>query len=419
MREDLRKNASHHVHLASVLLFGPAIAAMLLSYSAFTHFLAPYGLDLWTKFVAAVTAAVIAIIYWLSFSILIGVVAFLPRQDRAKIMPVVWVMIAFILAASAYPNVEFMAGGYANDFEDKAYVEMVVGRAEEKAAQIEKLGGQLEPVMNDLRDWLRVKARGERGGETSGVPTNGPVAIWIESYAERAEGMATAIREGKDRAAAVKPRIKAAADIMRAAVNNPASDPASRRVAMQSAAGELRAAAIELSQTVPLSSLGNFADSLKGEQVRPALGAKEVATRARQQAALLSMEAGLKARGEQIEKTLRALSNGDEALIPPYMPAPTPILVVKHALKLLNVIAAALAIDLLPLAIFLIIARVNDAIRRVPEDAVRSLSVGELIDAEKAKAMLRVEQARREQGLIEKSPKTRWLDKDDDGRDAR
>lgn len=422
MREDPRRNAEHQVRLALVLLFGPAVAAMLLSYCAFTHFLAPYGLDLWTKFIAAVTAAVIGIIYWLSFSILLGVVAFLPRQDRKNIMPIVWVMMCFILAASAYPNVEFMAGGYANDFEDKLYVETVVGRAEEKAAQVEKLGAQLEPAMREPAITIRAMAKNEQGGSASGVVSDsgrvGPVAGWVDTYAERFEHLAAEIGTAKLKAAEVKRRIQNSAKKMRDALSKSEGGPAERRAAMQAEADELRTAVIELSQMMPLTMLANFAVSLKGAQVKPSLSANE-GIRARQEAAIAGITAEFRQRGDQIERTLSGLAAPDDGLIPAYMPSPTPILVIKHALKLINVIAAALAIDLLPLAIFLIIARVNDAFRRVPEDAVKSLTVDELLDAEKAKTLLKAEQLRRENGLIDKTPRTQWIDRGDAGRDAR
>ena len=102
--------------------------------------------------------------------------------------------------------------------------------------------------------------------------------------------------------------------------------------------------------------------------------------------------------------------------IPPYNPAPIPVLVIKHAFKLINIIGVAIAVDLLGLGLYFFTARVNDAIRRRPEEAMKALTVADLERAQEAEALLRAKRARRDIGLIERPAQRPWLkDGDEQG----
>jgi hypothetical protein len=96
--------------------------------------------------------------------------------------------------------------------------------------------------------------------------------------------------------------------------------------------------------------------------------------------------------------------------VPAYSPAPSSVLVVKHAWQLGNIIAAALAIDLLPLALYFIVARVSDAMRRtrLQDDDLESMSVGDLVRAIRAEQHLKAKRGRADYGVIE-GPYGRYL----------
>ena len=76
----------------------------------------------------------------------------------------------------------------------------------------------------------------------------------------------------------------------------------------------------------------------------------------------------------------------------------------------------AVAVDLLGLGLYFFTARVNDAIRRRPEEEMKALTVADLERAQEAEAMLRAKRARREFGMIERPSNRSWLkDGDDQG----
>jgi hypothetical protein len=76
----------------------------------------------------------------------------------------------------------------------------------------------------------------------------------------------------------------------------------------------------------------------------------------------------------------------------------------------------AVAIDLLGLVLYFFTARVNDAMKRRPDDEMKSLTVAELVRAQEAEALLKLKRSRTENGLIG-WPATRPLRKggDEDG----
>jgi len=402
-----------------ILILLPAFATSVFNYAAYVNFLSFYGDGWWIRFLALTAAVAVGALYWIGFAVLLGIVAYAPRADRARVMPVIAIMTAMLLAASSYPNVQVMAGGYAGDIEDKAYVEEAAAKADQIKARVrafDQLRGVAGNGETTLRDFETRETRGLLSGFESLEAKPGPVSDSIGAQAARFGALKAQLALGQENAAAIIARIDAAVAAMRTALTDKKADPAHRRTAMQEAGDAFRTAAIDLREALPVAAVSTFAQSLQAPQLRPALSGKQ-RVRAGQLKALEMVEAALKQRGKAIEAVLAGLTGGDDDhAIPPYAPAPASVLVIKHAWQLGNVIAAALAIDLLPLALFLIIARVNDGLRRtrLQDEDLESLSIGEMVRAIRAEQHLKAQRGRAEYGLID-GPYADYLKRKDDG----
>lgn len=412
MSPNLRSQFSDLFARLLVILWLPAAGTSVLNYSAYTEFLAPYGFGWWGLFLAATCAVVVGAIYWLFYAFLLGVVAFLPKSDRAKLTALILLMTAFVLAASSYPNVQVMAGGYAADIEDRAYVEEAATKADLIKAgvrQFDQLSGILAQGGKALRDLEARERRGLLSGFESDNARPGPVSDWVGAQGARFEALAAQIAPAQRKATAIIERIEAASKAMREALDDRELDQAARRSAMQSQGDAFRSAVIELRETLPLAAMQSFALSLQEPPVSPALSGKEN-IQAGQLRAIATVEQALKRQGKQLEGYLSTLKVNETEAVAAYAPAPSSVLVVKHAWQLGNIIAAALAIDLLPLALYFIIARVNDAMRRtrLQDDDLESMSVGDLVRAIRAEQHLKAKRGRADYGVIE-GPYGRYL----------
>jgi hypothetical protein len=399
-----------------MLLMIVAVVVFVLGYAAYLQFLEPYGLGPWTKFLAASVSLAVSVMYWLFFSYLLEVVALLPRAERAKINPIILLMTVFILASSSYPHVQKMGGGFAAELEDKEYIEEVVGRGERVKAgvrQVDQLGGLMTAGAIALRDLEEREKRGLLSGFDSSSAKPGPVSDWIGGFAARLEGAAGGIPNTQKAASEIITRIDAAANAMRQAIQDSGREMAARRASMQAAGDAFRSALIDLGQTLPVASMVALASGLQGEIAEPALSSVPH-VREGQRTAIERVKGELARWGKAIEAAVAPIATATTAEIPPYNPAPIPILVIKHAFKLLNIIGVAIAVDLLGLGLYFFTARVNDAIRRRPEEEMKALTVADLERAQEAEALLRAKRARGDFGLIEPSAQKPWLKHGDD-----
>jgi hypothetical protein len=408
---NLRHQAQALLQKTSLLLWVQAGAITTINFAAYSQFLEPYGLGVWHKFLAAMAAVSVGILFWVFFAWLLEVVAFLPRGERAKINPIILAMTGAILLSSSYPHVQIMGGGYAAEIEDKEYVEDAVARADRvKAAarQFGQLGGVLLGGARTLRDLEEREKRGLLSGFDSGTAKPGPVSDWVGGFAARLEATAATVPDAAKAATPIIERIDAAANAMRTAIQDREKEMAARRTAMQAAGDAFRTAAIELAETLPVASISTLGQSLQSDVPLPALsGAAHI--RDGQLRAVEAVKRELERIGASIEKSVAALGAAKTEQVPAYNPPPIPVLVVKHASKLLNIIGVALAIDLLGLVLYFFTARINDAMKRRPEDETKALTVAELVRAQEAEALLKLKGNRSAYGLLERPEGPNWL----------
>ena len=363
----------------TVLLWVPAFGVTVLNYAACLQFLEPYGLGVWHKFLAATPAVSGGVLFWVFFAWLIEVVTRLPRAERAKINPFILLMSALIVLSSTYPHVQKMGGGYAAEIEDKQYVEMVVARADAvKAAvnKVEPIAGVERGAAKTLRGHEERERRGLLSGFDSGTVKPGPVSDWIGGIAARLEAEAESMSQARQAAGPIIERVNASAKQMRAAIEEKGKgkDMAARRIEMQAAGDAFRTALIELGNTLPISPARALAMSLQGDMPEPALS-QVAQVRQSQLQAVQMVKSEFGRIGKSIDEALDDLGTIASEPVPPYDPPPIPILVLKHADKLLNVIGVAIAIDFLGLALYFFAARVNDAMKRRSDEELRAMTV--------------------------------------------
>ncbi|MGF1620888.1 MAG: hypothetical protein ACFCUR_09760 [Rhodomicrobiaceae bacterium] len=364
------------------------------------------GQDWWLNFLALAAAIGVGLAYWAGFSILLGVVAFAPRADRTRLMPVIILMVVILMASSSYPNVQVLAGGPAAAIEVSEYIQNAAAKADRVKAWVHRLG-QAGAVLQGKAGVHRDSETREKRGLLSGFDSDdarpGPVSDWIGGYAKRFEDLVAQLAQAREKSDGVVARIDAATAAMREATADVSLDAASRQTAMQAAGDQFRTAVIELKEAVPIAAMASLAKALQGPQPRPALSGNEL-IRAGQLQAVETVETALKQQGQEIEAVLAELTVGDAGHdIAPFAPAPASVLVIKHAWQVANFILAAVAIDLAPFALFLIMARVNDALRRTrhQDEDLESVSVGDLERAQRAEQYLKARRARADYGLIE------------------
>ena len=394
----------------SVVLVIVGGVIFILSYSAYLQFLEPYGLGPWTKFLSAGVSLSVTAVVILFEKYILEVAAHLPRADRAKLNPMILLMSLFILLASTYPHVQKMGGGFASRLEDEEYVAKVVDSGKGLQAVVRKydqVTGLSKAAKAESRDVEERERRGLLSGVDSSTGRPGPVSDWIGGLASRFESLAKTIADAQELASAIGVRMDAAAETMRRTSQDGKLEMAQRRVAMQTAADAYRTALNELAQTLPGAAVLTFAKSLQSEVSEPALSAVPH-IRDGQRQAIERVKLNLAKWGKAIEEVvapIAGLSAGDVAA---YNPPPIPILVIKHAPQLLSIIGVALGIDLLVVGLYFFTARLHDAIRRRPEEAIKALTVGEILLAEQGKALILSAQLRRQFGVLEGSSAPPW-----------
>jgi len=399
------------------LLMAIAVVVFTLGYAAYEQMLEPYGLSTWIKFLAASVSLAVSIMYWLFFSYLLEVVALLPRADRARINPVILLMTVFILLSSSYPHVQKMGGGFASDIEDRNYVAQIMGIGERVKTGIRAsshVAGVIRNAHTAAVTAQEQEIRGTGSGYESAPGKPSPVADWKGGFATQFAAAIKIIAEAQEAATPIMRRMDEAAKAMESAAADKRLDTAARRAAMRAAASDFRAAFIDLGQTLPVASILALAKSLQGEIATPALSSL-AHVRQGQRLAVDQFKADLARWGKAIEDAIAPLASVSAESIEPYNPPPIPLLVVKHAFSILNIIGVAVAVDLLGLGLYFFKARVHDALRRRPEEEIRSITVAELERAQEAEALLRAKRARREFGLIDRSDRFRLESNDGQG----
>jgi hypothetical protein len=370
----------------------------VLSYSAYLQFLEPYGLGAWTKFLSAGGSLAVTAVLIHFEKYILEVAAYLPRAERAKLNPMILLMSLFILLVSTYPHVQKMGGGFAARLEDEAYIAQVVDAGKNLQAEVrsyDQVGGLTRAAKSETRDFEEREKRGLLSGIDSSNGRPGPVSDWIGGFATSFENFERDIAAAQETASAIGKRMGQAAENMSKASQDNTLSAAQRRVAMQTAADDYRTAMNELAQVLPGSAILAFARGLQGEISEPAVGAAPH-VRDGQQRAIEQVKRLLKKHGKAIEEAVAPIARPSIGEVPVYNPPPIPILVIKHARQLVNIIGVALGIDLLVIGLYFFTARLNDAIRRRPEEAVRALTVEEILLAEQGKAMILSAQLRRD-----------------------
>jgi hypothetical protein len=392
---NLRQQYSRKQRTTEVLLLLPAGAAGVYLYAAYEMFLEPQGMGLWGQFLAAVAALTNTVIYWLTGVWLLTLVAQLTPAERRRLTPAIVGLLLYILGSSALPSAMKAARGTVEKQEAQSYGAFVEGQADAVITGVRRFEG-LKSVLDDCAATFDKYAVDERQGRYSGFAAeSGPVITWLETRAAKCRETAATIAPAGEAGEKVMARIKEATAAMRAALEDASKSPTERLLAMRGAADDFRSAVIELANKLPVARIDTLAKFMQSETARPVLSTKPH-VRAGQENALKEFTGTARQVGKDLEGRVAAIMSVLSKGIPAYDPAPLPILLFKHGLSVLPILAAVIAMDCMVFVLYLFSARVNDALRARGEEVedAHSLTVLDLLRARKADAALHPKEPR-------------------------
>ncbi len=389
---NLRKNFAHLLSVTGIVLLLPSVATAAFNYQYYLQILEPYGLDFWTKFMAGTAAVVVGAIYWVFFAWLWNIVAFLKPKERRKLYPIIVVMVVAIINVSSLANFNYFGAGTAKQLSDQNYVEEAAGsgdKIKEFARKFEQFGPVVAGYGTELRELQELELHGQLSGFPSATKKVGPVTEWIGSLAKQVEGLGGKIGPVQKDAAAVIATLDKITASMRDVLRDPKVVQHKRREKMQALGDQYRSSLIQLREKLPIAAIQSVAQSLQGKLVAPALSNK-ANVRVGQLRAIATVTERAKRIGKDLEDFIGVLATGPDDALPPYSPAPTSVLVLKHIDALVIAAAAAVAVDLLPLCLFFIICGVNDALnnRKHSDEDLDSVSLGDVLRLRRAEEKL-------------------------------
>jgi hypothetical protein len=386
---DLSSQYSRKQRTTELLLLLPAGAAGVYLYSAYIMFLEPQGMGAWGHFLAVVAAVVNATIYWLTGVWLLTLVSQLTPVERRRLMPAIVGLLLYILLSSALPSAMKAAGGTVLEQEAETHIVFVEGMADAVTAGVRRFES-LKSVLDDCVVTFEKYAADERQGRYSGFAAeSGPVITWLETQAGKCRETAVTMASAADATEKVIGRISTPIHGMRAALEDKVRSPIDRMLSLRSYDDEFRAAMIELTNKLPVERFETIAKFMQSDTARPVLSARRE-VRAGQENALKEFVGSARQVGKDLEDRVSAITTILSKSIPAYDPAPVPVLLIKHGLTVLPILAAVIAMDCMVFVLYLFSARVNDALRArgdAGEDA-DFLTVLDLRRAKKAQGIL-------------------------------
>jgi len=346
----------------SYCAYAAAMTAGGFTYFALDEALGAAGLGFGGTVLAIAGAASLTAAYAGFMHLLLRGIAPLEPAARAKARPAVIAGMVTIALGSAYPNIIVSGGGVATGIEDRSYIASIAtaGDALKSAVQGAE---QLELIIGAGAADLDAASRLETTGTLSGSPAQGTLASAIQERAASLRAVQADLAAQRQTVDDQIARIDQASDRMRAALIEPDTGIEKRRVVMQRYGDEARSAALAIRSLVPVAPLQALADSLTGPQLEPKWsGNSEI--RKNQEGGFRKVKDELKRIGKTLGQHAAELGQATKVRIPVYDPAPTSVLVVKHWAALTNIYALALALDGLPLVLYIVACALYDAARR-------------------------------------------------------
>jgi hypothetical protein len=356
------KSVNRLVAHCYVAALGCAVVAGAFTWHAIDAPLGEAGLGLMGSLLAFLGALGMTLAYGAFLHLGIKGVAPVPAERRGGARAAIVAGTALLMLGSAYPNVIVTGGATAVGIEDRAYIATAAEVGDSLKAGVQAVLS-IESVIDNGIAQLEVFERGETEGLTSGTPLAGQLASF-------ARGRIAYLRQAKADLAPFKARVGEemsrfdwATDKMRAALIAEGKTPAEKRVLMQRAGDECRSAAIAIGGAAPLIALESVADALMGPQIEPKWS-PTADIRANQVEGFRKIKEELRRIGREIKQRTGDLTHAVKRTVPVYDPAPQSILVVKHWRALTNIYALFLALDGLPLVLFLVACAMYDGVRR-------------------------------------------------------
>jgi hypothetical protein len=304
-------------------------------------------------------------------------------------MPAIVGLLLYILLSSALPSAMKAAGGTVLEQEAETHIVFVEGMADAVTAGVRRFES-LKSVLDDCVVTFEKYAADERQGRYSGFAAeSGPVITWLETQAGKCRETAVTMASAADATEKVIGRISTPIHGMRAALEDKVRLPIDRMLSLRSYDDEFRAAMIELTNKLPVERFETIAKFMQSDTARPVLSARRE-VRAGQENALKEFVGSARQVGKDLEDRVSAITTILSKSIPAYDPAPVPVLLIKHGLTVLPILAAVIAMDCMVFVLYLFSARVNDALRArgdAGEDA-DFLTVLDLRRAKKAQGIL-------------------------------
>lgn len=332
------------------------------TYHAVKSGLEASGLGSWSVMLAFGAAAGMTACYAGFLHLALKGLAPLPKEQRQSSHVAVIAGTTLLLIGSAYPNVIVGAGGIAAGIEDRSYIASIASAGDRLKAAA-RSAEQIETVLASARGKIDVLAGLESTGGLSGTPASGALADLMSA---RSRAVATALEslaEPRERVADEIARIDQATDKMRQSLIQSDLTPEQRRMVMQRHGDDARSAAISVAALTPVAALQSFADDLMGPQIEPKWSGK-ADIRVNQQQGFSKFKDELKRLGKAVSQQTGDLREALKVTVPVYDPQPASVLVIKHWHALTNFYALALALDGLPLILYLVACALYDAGRR-------------------------------------------------------
>lgn len=391
---DLSSQYARKLRVTEILLLLPAGAAGFYLYSAYLMFLEPQGMGAWGSFLAAVAAVVNATIYWLTGVWLLTLVSQLAPCERRRLTPAIVGLLLYILLSSALPSAMKAGGGTVIKQEAESHIVQTEELADGIIAGVRRFEG-LKSVLDDCEAIFDKYAADERQGRYSGFAAeSGPVVTWLETHATKCREAAATIGPAVAASEKVMARIHAATSRMRSALEDESKLPVDRMLALRSADDEFRAALIELANKLPVGRIETLSGFMQADAARPVLSAR-TEVRAGQEDALRELVGTARQVGKDLDDRVSSIVVMLSKRIHLFNPPPLPVLLIKHGLSVLPILAAVVAMDCMVFVLYLFSARVNDALRARGDNAA--------VDADFV-TVLDLRRARRAEAILDRAP---------------
>ena len=344
----------------------PPLVTGLMNKDVLEQGLAHLGAGTYTSFVAIAAATGFALGFGSLFHVCLKGVARLNPQRRRKAIHGAIGATVILLGSSALPTVQQLGGGTAEILAAQK-IASELRKGSEKVKRANESFKQVIPVVGNRAVRFDDFQRAEAQGMLSGRVSEGVVAHTIAAHAKRFRQIEATLQSAQERLPDLVARLDDATQRFIEAAGDMSRTAAERAAMKQRAFDDARNALLVLSQLMPIAALSTFVAELTGEQVRPVLSVN-TDTRERQEAALAKVEAELRRAAYDLDPRLRELARALKIDIPVYEWKPQSLLVLEFWWGVLNYWAVAIGLDVIPLLIILLVARLHDGVMGWDDD---------------------------------------------------